>query len=337
MVRLSLTSSTPVADLLSLLLKYEFTALLFLYFSWEDPTAMDKMITVSALAVTLRSSARSSASPDRSGDKTRIPPLTLSHLLLPLTLSLLLSQSTNAYRNGSGDCQFPCVAGSMPSRTAEGYAPEFSCCDDIWLPQVVAYNLIPPYHTQFSGLIVGEDGKVGWYKSLYGKYFTNMQFSLFPLDTQRLQISLGLTSVSHGAGSQTVRFVPSATASMFLMRNAIEGQKKKADSVSGWSIQDVSMQVVDQPLEEAVDYFIEYFGTPPVPEEPMPVAGDNDTNRDPSNPFRDPEFRHHGVNIYISIKVRWVHNISAFRSSHPSMVLTLSPLAGISFVSQEAL
>ena len=31
-------------------------------------------------------------------------------------------------------------------------------------------------------------------------------------------------------------------------------------------------------------------------------------------------------------KVRWVHNISAFRSSHPSMVLTLSPLAGISFV-----
>lgn len=234
---------------------YEFTALLFLYFSWEDPTAMDKMIT-----------------------------------------------STNAYRNGSGDCQFPCVAGSMPSRTAEGYAPEFSCCDDIWLPQVVAYNLIPPYHTQFSGLIVGEDGKVGWYKSLYGKYFTNMQFSLFPLDTQRLQISLGLTSVSHGAGSQTVRFVPSATASMFLMRNAIEGQKKKVDSVSGWSIQDVSMQVVDQPLEEAVDYFIEYFGTPPVPEEPMPVAGDNDTNRDPSNPFRDPEFRHHGVNIYISIK-----------------------------------
>ena len=118
---------------------------------------------------------------------------------------------------------------------------------------------------------------------------------------------------------------------MFLMRNAIEGQKKKVDSVSGWSIQDVSMQVVDQPLEEAVDYFIEYFGTPPVPEEPMPVAGDNDTNRDPSNPFRDPEFRHHGVNIYISIKVRWVHNVSAFRSSHPSMVLTLSPLAGISF------
>ena len=253
-------------------------------------------------------------------------------LLLPLTLSLLLSQSTNAYRNGSGDCQFPCVAGSMPSRTAEGYAPEFSCCDDIWLPQVVAYNLIPPYHTQFNGLIVGEDGKVGWYKSLYGKYFTNMQFSLFPLDTQSLQISLGLTSISQGAGSQTVRFVPSATASMFLMRNAIEGQKKKVDSVSGWSIQDVSMQVVDQPLEEAVDYFIEYFGTPPVPEEPMPVAGDNDTNRDPSNPFRDPEFRHHGVNIYISIKVRWVHNISAFRSSHPSMVLTLSPLAGISFV-----
>ena len=293
---------------------------------------MDKMITVSALAVTLRSSDRSSdrssASPDRSGDKTRIP---------PLTLSLLLSQSTNAYRNGSGDCQFPCVAGSMPSRTAEGYAPEFSCCDDIWLPQVVAYNLIPPYHTQFSGLIVGEDGKVGWYKSLYGKYFTNMQFSLFPLDTQSLQISLGLTSISQGAGSQTVRFVPSATASMFLMRNAIEGQKKKVDSVSGWSIQDVSMQVVDQPLEEAVDYFIEYFGTPPVPEEPMPVAGDNDTNRDPSNPFRDPKFRHHGVNIYISIKVRWVHNISAFRSSHPSMVLTLSPLAGISFVSQEAL
>ena len=31
-------------------------------------------------------------------------------------------------------------------------------------------------------------------------------------------------------------------------------------------------------------------------------------------------------------KVRWVHNVSAFRSSHPSMVLTLSPLAGISFV-----
>ncbi|WZN61535.1 ligand-gated ion-channel protein [Chloropicon roscoffensis] len=156
--------------------KYEFTALLFLYFSWEDPTAMDKMIT-----------------------------------------------STNAYRNGSGDCHFPCVAGSMPSRTAKGYAPEFSCCDDIWLPQVVAYNLIPPYHTQFSGLIVGEDGKVGWYKSLYGKYFTNMQFSLFPLDTQ-------------------------------------------------------------------------------LPEEPMPVAGDKDTDRSPSNPFRDPDFRHHGVNIYISIK-----------------------------------
>merc|ERR1711907_621465 len=77
-----------------------------------------------------------------------------------------------------------------------------------WEDPTAMDNMITPYHTQFSGLIVGEDGKVGWYKSLYGKYFTNMQFSMFPLDTQRLQISLGLTSVSQGAGSQTVRFVP---------------------------------------------------------------------------------------------------------------------------------
>ena len=233
--------------------KYEFTSIVFLYFSWEDPSAMDKMLT-----------------------------------------------STDAYRNGSGECESPCVAESKPSREAKGYAPEFSCCDGIWMPQVVAYNLIPPFHTQFNGLIVGKNGTVGWYKSIYAKYFSGMQFSKFPLDSQQLQISLGLNSVAHGPDSQTIQFVPSATSSVFMMRQGIEGQKGKVDSVSGWEIRDVSMEATGVPLIEAVDYFVYDFGTGPVTGEPMPIAGDPD--KDSSNPFQDPELRHYGVNIYINVK-----------------------------------
>merc|ERR1712188_251845 len=170
--------------------------------------------------------------------------------------------ATDAYRNGSGECEFSCVAESKPSREARGYAPEFSCCDGIWLPQVVAYNLLPPFHTQFSGLIIGKDGTVGWYNSIYAKYFTGMQFSKFPL--------------------------------------GIEGHKGKVDSVSGWEVQDLSMEATDVPLMEAVDYFVYDFGTGPVTGEPMPIAGDAD--KDSSNPFRDPELRHYGVNIYINVK-----------------------------------
>merc|ERR1712032_1266845 len=113
---------------------------------------------------------------------------------------------------------------------------------------VAAYNLIPPFHTQFNGLIVGKNGTVGWYKSIYAKYFSGMQFSKFPLDSQQLQISLGLNSVAHGPDSQTIQFVPSATSSVFMMRQGIEGQKGKVDSVSGWEIRDVSMEATGVPL-----------------------------------------------------------------------------------------
>ena len=123
----------------------------------------------------------------------------------------------------------PCVPESKPSRKATSFAAEYSCCDEIWLPQVVAYNLLPPYHTQFDGLIVGTDGTVGWYVSFYGKFFTGMQFHDFPLDSQRLQISLGLNSVSLGNSSQGVRFVPSASATAFMMKQGIEGHQQKVD------------------------------------------------------------------------------------------------------------
>merc|ERR1712188_52503 len=177
--------------------------------------------------------------------------------------------ATDAYRNGSGECEFSCVAESKPSREARGYAPEFSCCDDIWLPQVVAYNLLPPFHTQFDGIVVGTDGTVGWYKSLYARYFTGMEFRNFPLDSQRLQISLGLNTVSEA--SQGISFVPSASSTTFMMRQGIDGHKGSVDSVSGWEIKEVSMEAVEVPLMEAVEYFIYDFGKGPANRDPLPM------------------------------------------------------------------
>ena len=169
---------------------YEFNAIMFLYFSWKDTGAREKM-----------------------------------------------EKSTLAYRNGTGECYMPCIADSTPSASASSFSPEFSCCDDIWLPQVVAYNLLPPFHTQFDGIVVGTDGTVGWYKSLYARYFTGMEFRNFPLDSQRLQISLGLNTVSDA--SQEISFIPSASSTAFMMRQGIEGHKGALDSVSGWEIKEV--------------------------------------------------------------------------------------------------
>jgi hypothetical protein len=251
-----------VSALLERLLKvddkdYEFTATMFLYFSWLDPGARQQM-----------------------------------------------EESTIAYRNATGECFMPCVSDSKPSRKATGFAAEYSCCDEIWLPQVVAYNLLPPYHTQFDGLIVGTDGTVGWYKSIYGKYFTSMEFSTFPLDTQNLQVSLGLNSVSHGNSSQGIRFVPSASSTVFMMKQGIEGHQdgKKVDSVSGWQVENVSMESVEVPLMESVEYFIYYFGTGSDKSDPMPMVGTTGSSSPPASPFTNPALHHYGLNIYIEVK-----------------------------------
>jgi hypothetical protein len=185
---------------------YHFTSLQFLYLSWRDDRALGSM-----------------------------------------------EAATEAYRNGSlPECKKPCTSsvsllprdndeeqqqqqeGGITNATQYASAPEYSCCDNVWLPAITFMNSVGiPTVERYAidiDTIKDKDGvQIVYWVEILGTYFTPMDFRLFPYDHQELVAQFN--SPTPGVA----RFIPSATSTTYWI-NA-----KRTDPTSGWAIEGLNV------------------------------------------------------------------------------------------------
>ncbi len=174
-------------------------------------------------------------------------------------------ESTLAYRNGSKEvCEFPCASGWKLARgDNQGiFAPETTCCDDVWLPTIDLMNVyeLPDTRLQPYQILTYENGAVAWWTAVHGKYYTPMDITRFPFDTQELVMQFGFQS------KQVVNeFIPSSSSTRFLIRG-------QGEIVSGWDVKSVEVKPWSTTMQEGVNYYVERFGTPSNPNDPAPIV-----------------------------------------------------------------
>jgi len=128
---------------------------------------------------------------------------------------------------------------------------------------------LPDTRLQPYQILTFENGAVAWWTAVHGKYYTPMDITRFPFDTQKLVMQFGFQSKS-----VVNEYIPSSSSTRFLVRG-------EGEIVSGWDVQSVEVLPWSTTLREGVNYYVSNYGTPSNPNDPAPVAdyGDGDESQ----------------------------------------------------------
>ena len=175
------------------------------------------------------------------------------------------ARATKDYRDGRSDsCSRGCRSDIQQRSDYKKNLGELLCCDNVWLPSLKVDNV---YGTlvdkdQNEVIFLDQDGNVGWKIQLEGEFYSPMDFSKFPFDTQELDLHF-----THGAGMMNVikNFHTSALARQWF-------QRAEGDAAPGWSVTNVSTTTSEIKVVDQVSYYTSTYGHISNTNDPLPLA-----------------------------------------------------------------